>query len=69
MFSLTPYIAEYPVFVKQGDGKSKREWRSCKVLGVTMVDEAPNYVIEIYHGGTASLTTVDEIKPGRGNPL
>ncbi|WP_413709840.1 hypothetical protein [Rhizobium sp. Rhizsp82] len=70
MFPLTPYIAEYSVFVKQGDGKSKREWRSCKVLGVTMVDEAPNYLIEIYRSGTSSLTTVDEVRRNeRGNPL
>jgi len=70
MFSLTPYIGEYPVLVKQTDGKSKREWRSCKVLGVTMVDEEPHYVIEIYHSGTSSLTMVDEIRRNeRGNPL
>jgi hypothetical protein len=70
MIAINPYLAEYRVLVAKGDGKHQPEWRGCKVLGVTMDDGEPKYIIEIYHGGTSSLTTTDEVKRSeRGNPL
>lgn len=69
MIPMTPFYAEYQVLVANGGGKHKHEWKPCKVLGVTMKDD-PEYVIEIFHGGTSSLTTTDEVKrTERGNPL
>ncbi|MBX5223783.1 hypothetical protein HJC04_26260 [Rhizobium sp. NLR8a] len=70
MIGITPYLAQHRVLVAKANGKHSPEWQSCKVLGVTIVDEEPKYVIEIYHGGTSSLTTTDEVKRlERGNPL
>lgn len=70
MIAITPFIAEYRVLITKGDGKPKPEWRSCKVLGATVVDDEPVYVIEVFHGGTSSLTTTEEVKRlGPGNPL
>ncbi|MBY3306175.1 hypothetical protein HFO04_25895 [Rhizobium laguerreae] len=70
MIPVTPYLAEYSVLVAKPNGKHMPEWRSCKVLGATTVGDEPAYVIEIYHSGTSSLTTTDEVKRlGPGNPL
>ncbi|NKM30092.1 hypothetical protein [Rhizobium laguerreae] len=71
MIPVTPYLAEYSVLVAKPNGKHMSEWRSCKVLGVIKPDgHDPEYLIEIYHSGTSSLTTTDEVKRlGPGNPL
>ncbi|CDZ60345.1 Hypothetical protein NGAL_HAMBI2605_09620 [Neorhizobium galegae bv. orientalis] len=63
MIPVTPYFAEYRVAVEKTDGKLEREWHSCKVIGVIKPDgHDPEYLIEIYHSGTSSLTTTDEVK-------
>ncbi|MGO8645150.1 hypothetical protein ACC810_30540 [Rhizobium ruizarguesonis] len=71
MIAITPFLAEYKVYAMQPDGSHKHVWQPCKVLGVIKPDgHDPEYLIEIYHGGTSSLTTTDEVKRNeRGNPL
>lgn len=63
MFALpVPYIAERQVYTTQPDGKCIPSWERCKVIGVTMQDDEPAYVVEIYHFGTQSLAIETEVK-------
>jgi hypothetical protein len=57
-----PYIAERQVYEQQPDGKCTPSWEQCRVIGVTMQDDEPAYVVEIYHFGTQSLAIETEVK-------
>lgn len=62
MIPVTPFAAEYEATTVNDAGTLRREWRNCRVLGVTMLEDEPAYVAEVYHGGLSSLTTLPEVR-------
>jgi len=57
MFAIEPFIADR--FVIDADGSG---WQQCRVIGVTMQDGAPFYVIEVSEASETWLTTADTIR-------
>ncbi|MBN7759982.1 hypothetical protein JYP52_02450 [Nitratireductor aquibiodomus] len=57
MFAVEPYIADRFVIDADEGG-----WKQCRVIGVSMQDGAPQFVIEVSEAGETWLTTADTIR-------
>ncbi|RUX49613.1 hypothetical protein EOA33_12030 [Mesorhizobium sp. M4A.F.Ca.ET.050.02.1.1] len=50
MFAIEPYAAERQVFKSNDKGGMDSVWEPVRVLGVTMQDDEPVYIVETLNG-------------------